>query len=1457
MHKNTLPLFVFLVFALWWAQGLASADDELKFGDKERIVLLGDGLIEQEQYHGWIELAITTAFPNKDLTFRNLGWNGDTPRGESRYGLSLVQAGQAGKDECWKQLLKQIEMTQPTTVILGYGMSNSLSSPPSIELNIMDFLAEYDELITAIREIDPAIKLVFLSPIPRKSKPEFDHTTRISEVYSGFIKSLASQNDSPFVDFSKIPADGRFHKDPIHLNSDGYREAAKLICKTLKLPQSDWLTSPNAELLRQEILQKNAWWFHRSRPANMAYVFGFRKREQGQNAVEIPQYDALIADSESRIAKLRDLKTKADPPAKKTESKFAKFAAQPTPEFTVAEGFSVSLFAENPLLNKPIHMNFDPQGRLWVASSEAYPMIEVGQTNPDKVVVLEDTTGDGKADQSTVFADGLLIPTGILPGDGGVYVAQSTDLLFLKDTDGDLKADEKVRLLSGFGTEDTHHNLHTLLWGPDGRLYMNQSVYTRTDTETPFGVMRLKGGGGFRLNTKDLRMEVVFRGLWNSWGHQFDQYGNSFLTDGAGFAGVAYSFPGATFFPAPKARKQLGLISPGRWPKFASGEIISGNTFPPAWQGSLITCDFRANRVTRFSIADQGAGFVTQPQDDLLRTASASFRPIDVKQGPDGALYIADWSNPIINHGEVDFRDSRRDRWHGRIWRLTWDGAKPKKKADLTKQPIDQLLNNLKNDDRYVRDQSRRVLIDRAKETAAQLPNWISAQTDESALLQGLWLSQSLDKPNQELLKQVLSAKTAGVRSAGARVLGDWATTEEITTPEALNLFQQLTQDESPRVRLEAVRGLGKLNSFDAVSAALQVLNQPMDRFIEHALWLTVDQSSALILNKLNDSDSISKLAPKHLEYILTSLKPAESASMLGEYLKSNQIPADGSGPWIELIGKAGAASQLTKIFESALSEHFTDEASIKVLSALTQAHQKRKLRPAKPSRILKLIKSKNSKLQSAAIAIAGEWNLAGVVGHLKNLAFDENTSPEIRRAVIASLRKMKAKPATELLVEMADNIPEGPLSSDSAELVSALASSNFERALPAIKKSLSAVEDDKVAEQLWSSLLSNQGAAKSLAAQIDNSDQSTMKQSVARVGLRIASEEWRKNQADLIATLTPLCGETAATVKMTPERIKEMAVQATQTGRPRQGELIYRREKLACISCHAIGGVGGKVGPDMTSLGASAPLDYIVESLFDPNAKIKEGYHSVIIATDEGKLITGIEVQSDDTETVIRTADNKIVRIPDEQIDGKKNGKSIMPTGVIDGLREQEQLDLISFLGKLGKPGRFDASRTDVARRFEAFSGNHRIEQLGVADVIDGTRTKGWKRIDTMVNGDLTRDSLRTVAVESVFTSLVNLYVRVRLNVSNERAAVIDVSGPTKIAAWIDGKPVEVDSLSSDEDSGNSTDSKTNRIKHSLQPGPHTLLIQFDANAIPDAVRVQSKDVTFATDFESEEAQN
>ncbi len=215
--------------------------------------------------------------------------------------------------------------------------------------------------------------------------------------------------------------------------------------------------------------------------------------------------------------------------------------------FQVAEGFEVNLFAGDPKIAKPIQMNFDPQGRLWIASSEIYPHIKPGQKANDKILILEDTDGDGQSDKTTVFAEGLLIPTAVVPGDGGVYVGNSTELLHFSDTDGDGKADRKRIVLSGFGTEDTHHIVHTLRWGPGGMLYFNQSIYIHSHIETPYGVRRLNAGGIWQFRPETMELGVYMRGLVNPWGHQFDRWGQSFATDGAGGHGINYVLPGAYY----------------------------------------------------------------------------------------------------------------------------------------------------------------------------------------------------------------------------------------------------------------------------------------------------------------------------------------------------------------------------------------------------------------------------------------------------------------------------------------------------------------------------------------------------------------------------------------------------------------------------------------------------------------------------------------------------------------------------------------------------------------------------------------------------------------------------------------------------------------------------------------------------------------------------------------------
>ena len=178
----------------------------------------------------------------------------------------------------------------------------------------------------------------------------------------------------------------------------------------------------------------------------------------------------------------------------------------------VAEGYEVNLFAADPLVRKPLQINFSPDGRLWVSWSSVYPQILPGEVPDDGVTVLEDRDGDGVADVSTRFAGGLHMPTAVLPGDGGCYVANATEILHLADTDGDGVADERRTVLAGFGTEDTHHLVHTFRWGPDSRLFFNQSIYIHSHVETPWGVRRLDGGGMWRFDPRSLALDVFARG---------------------------------------------------------------------------------------------------------------------------------------------------------------------------------------------------------------------------------------------------------------------------------------------------------------------------------------------------------------------------------------------------------------------------------------------------------------------------------------------------------------------------------------------------------------------------------------------------------------------------------------------------------------------------------------------------------------------------------------------------------------------------------------------------------------------------------------------------------------------------------------------------------------------------------------------------------------------------------
>ena len=804
--------FLALVASVLVSFAAARAADRFELRDGDRVLFIGDTFMEREGDHGYIETRLTAAFPDRKVTFRNLGWAGDSPMGRARASFDWNKS----ETEWLKRVKEQLALVKPTVAFVSYGTTAGLemveaATPADREVQTTHFIAGMKQLMAAINEVSgQPVRFVLLSPVPQGASlgvPDPGAHNAVMASVAKALSGLATEQGAGYVSLHRLNQNAKglygvpgISEFGVALSPKGYEQVADLIAESLRISAKP---ADSTEVLRSAILRKNEYFFHRWRPENWTYIFGFRKNEQGKNAVEIPRFDSLVEEWDGVISGLRNV---AHPdrnavsrveqilgiPTKDVEVKqyrgrnlvtqaavLAEAAApkplspQSVPTFDVADGFEVSLWAENPLLHKPIQMNWDARGRLWVASSEVYPQIKPGQPATDSIVVLEDSTGSGHADKHTVFAGGLLIPTGVLPDNrGGVYVAASSQLLHFADTAGSGHADQKTIVLSSFGTEDTHHNLHTLRWGYDGHLYLNQSIYTHTHIETPFGVRRLNSAGIWRFNPDTGAMSVFTKGGCNPWGHHWDQFGNSFFTDGAGGKGVYHAMEGATYFTYSDMRREADSISPGSYPKFASLELVHSPNFPADWQGSAITCDFRAHRVVHFGMNEVGSTFQTRELPDLVRSTNVTFRPIDLRFGPDGALYVADWSNPIIQHGEVDFRDPRRDKEHGRIWRIAAKKGPIAPRQNLVKLSVPELLDRTLSASGWEQEQSRSVLRQLgAVKVLPQVHSWLARQKDPRAKLEALWIQEAFEKPDPALVAEIAASQDGNLRTAVARQL--------------------------------------------------------------------------------------------------------------------------------------------------------------------------------------------------------------------------------------------------------------------------------------------------------------------------------------------------------------------------------------------------------------------------------------------------------------------------------------------------------------------------------------------------------------------------------------------------------------------------------------------------------------------------------------------------------------
>ena len=1013
----------------------------------------------------------------------------------------------------------------------------------------------------------------------------------------------------------------------------------------------------------------------------------------------------------------------------------------PNPEvqqaaFVVPEGFEINLFAAEPMLQKPVQMNWDSAGRLWVVSSTTYPHIKPGEAAKDQVVVLEDTNHDGKADKSTVFAEDLHIPTAVIPGDGGAYIANSTEVIFAQDNDGDLKSDERKVLLSGFGTEDTHHLLHTMRFGPEGMLYFLQSIYIHSHVETPYGVRRLLGGGVWEFRPETKRLEVISKGLINPWGFEFDRWGQSFAADGAGSEGVNFIFPGSVFKTSPGAARTLSGLSPGQ-PKHASQEIVEEPHFPDDWQGTFIQCDFRGNRINRFKLTPNGSSYIAKQEPDVLASNHRAFRPIDVKIGPDGALYIADWYNPIIQHGEVDFRDERRDHVHGRIWRLTAKGRPLAEWPVFQGKSETELLAMLTSPRKYVRHFAKREL--RALGAAKVAPAVdaeaakVDVKTEAGAhqLLELAWTRECVNRFSPKLWRTLWSSGDARIRAAALRIL----THRWKELPDHMKVLEAAVADENAQVRLWGLCLADQIQTAESFAIALRVLSQPVDESIDFLLEHIGREQADIWLPAFN-SGKLKIADPKQSIYALRSSGRSEALVPLLATLKSGKAGPDEAATILSVAATTANATQAKELADL-VTMPSTGILAQGIMDALIKAGTDRGIKPEGAQQyVTTWLASERADIVHRATMVAGAWKVEAARDTLVRLLEDPKTLQPIREGAVRGLTKLggvKSRDAFDKLFATQPVLAIQGLTDVGPQLAAKRAVEYF-----------ATVKEGPQAQLVFAAFMKNKQLPNVLAKALEGK---TISEAAAVEGIRTASS--RGVSGPLAEALKKAGNVHQMDQQLTPEAMAALVDKVKTSGNAARGEQVYRRQAMLCQTCHAIGDAGGVLGPNLVSIGASAPVDYLIESLLNPSAKIKEGYHMVMVTTKTGQIISGGLVTDGAEELVIRDPANQIHKVAKSTVASKQiSPASMMPPGLTASLRQDEFVDLVRFLSELGREGAYKIAPNRYVRTWKTMGVMNQetvdhIRHVGLPALNQSSHPFPWQITYSAVDGALPLNEL------------------------------------------------------------------------------------------------------------------
>ena len=909
MHSYKTILAFFLICA---TAGQAQQAPRLQLKSGDHIAIVGNALPDRFQHSGYLETLIIATHPDLDLVVRNLAAAGDE--------IALRHRSENfGTPDEW------LKRTSADVILAFFGFNESFKGYEGLP----KFKADLDKYLKDLAGKNysgkGAPRVVLFSPIANEKHqdPNYADPSAINSNlhdYSDAIAEVARANGVPFVDLLK-PSQQLFVASAglgrsltvngMHLTDEGDRQLAPLLYSSLfgtPAPTSDF------SKLREVINSKNAEWHARYRTIDGYNVYGGRSQlsfESGKGGPKISNYqvmqeemsqrDVLTANRDKRVwavAKGSDLVVDDSNLPPLTEVKSNKPGPNPDAthpylggeeaiaKMTVHSGMKVNLFAsekEFPELVNPVQMAWDTRGRLWVSAWLNYPERTPTSKMGDSLLVFEDTDGDGKADKCTHFLDDLNAATGFQFYKDGVLVMQAPDLWFVRDTDGDGKGDWKERVLMGLDSADSHHTANAICLDPGGAIYLSDGVFHRTQVETGLGPVRNNDAAIYRFEPRSGKFETYIPyGFANPHGRVFDGWGNDLVTDATGnntYFGAAIS--GRLDYPQKHPSLRDFWNRPSR-PCPGTG-ILTSRHFPDEFQGNFLNANVISFQgIYRVKVTEDGSGLKGETRENLISSSDPNFRPSAVNVGPDGALYVCDWHNTIIGHMQHHIRDPNRGHEHGRIYRITYNGRPLMTPFKIYGQPIPALLELLKEPENQVRELAKVELgkhpsdqvIAAVKQWAASLDK--NAPGYEHQMMEALWVHQWHNVVDADFLKRMLSSPEPRARAAAGRVLCYWRD----RVPDALPLFRNLAVDESPRVRLEAVRAASFYRTAEAAEVALASPNRPSDYYLEYTLKETLRQLEPFWRKAISSGQPLAADNPAGVDYLVNSVSTSELLKM-------------------------------------------------------------------------------------------------------------------------------------------------------------------------------------------------------------------------------------------------------------------------------------------------------------------------------------------------------------------------------------------------------------------------------------------------------------------------------------------------------------------------------------------------------------------------------------------------